>query len=437
MSLVVDLVSAGFAGVLLILLSTIKTAYGEISDVSLHILRAGGRSDRREAFFSELMEHDDRFRMSLQLGIHALVVGLAILSVRAMQKLEAPRAALVGFGVALAVVLACRVLVPRLVAQNAPDRVLLGLLPVFKPYYRAASVVVAPLASLLGAFRRPEPEQPEDEDQNFEETMSDIQALIDVAEEEGIIEESEGALIQSIVELGETHVHEVMTPRPQIVAIPNTATVLEARDLIVASKHSRLPVYADLIDNVEGVLYVRDVLTAWSEGRENDAATAIMRPAYFVPEVKPVADLLEEMRKSQVQIALVIDEYGAVGGLVTIEDLLEEIVGEIEDEDNDDASGDDLVAEEDGSALVKGSAEVRKLELRFGTELEADDYTTVAGLIINELGRLPSRGERLEYRGIDFEVLEADSRRVNLVRIRPHAARSEDVAEEAARHRNE
>jgi putative hemolysin len=421
MKLGVDLALATVAGLLLILLSTIETAYAQISDVSLHILRGGPKSERREAFFDELMTHQDRFHTALLLGINTLVIAIAVVTVQAVQHLQIPRSILASFLVALAVVCGLRLLVPRLIAQSDPERVLIGLLPLFKPYYRAVSLVVVPYLGLVTLLKRAEPEAQSDDDESIDETMTDIQALIDVGEEEGIIEESEGLMIQSIVELGETSVHEVMTPRTQIVAISATSTVLDARDVMVASKHSRLPIYSEHIDNVEGVLYVRDLLGAWSEGRENGPVTDLMRPAYFVPEVKPVADLLEEMRKSQVQIALVIDEYGAVAGLITIEDLLEEIVGEIEDEDVVVTDSEDVVVGEDGSMLVKGSTEIRKIELQLETELDADDFTTVAGLIINELGHLPARGEQLEFKGLLFEVVEADSRRVHMVRLRPIA----------------
>ncbi len=435
MSLVVDLVVAGFAGVLLILLSTIKTAYGQISDVALHVLR-GGRGDRREAFFAELMEREGSFRTSLLLGIHMSVVALSVVAVHFLQHQHVRHSFLLGFLAALSVAATFRLVVPSLITQNAPNRVLLTLLPIFKPYYRATSLVTGPLSSFFESFRRDEPEEERSEEEHVDETMSDIQALIDVAEEEGIIEESEGALIQSIVDLGDTQVREVMTPRTNIVALPNTATVLDARDVMVGSKHSRLPIYVDQIDNVDGVLYVRDVLGAWSEGREREPATSVMRPAYFVPEVKRVSDLLEDMRKSQMQIALVIDEYGALAGLVTIEDLLEEIVGEIEDEDVDRDVEEDIIDDGDGSLVVKGSTEIRKVELRFAIELEADDFTTVAGLIISELGHLPNRGERLDFKGIEFEVLEADNRRVNSVRLRRPAKSDEPVEsrETAARH---
>jgi CBS domain containing-hemolysin-like protein len=254
-------------------------------------------------------------------------------------------------------------------------------------------------------------------DEEIEATMSDIKAFLDLGAEEGIIEEAEGVLIQSIVDFGDTVVAEVMTPRAQLVAISDETTILEARDVMVSSKNSRLPIYKAEIDHIEGVLYVRDLIAAWREARENEPVTTIMRPAYFIPSVKPVSDLLEEMRKSNTQVALVIDEYGSVSGLVTIEDLLEEIVGEIEDEDvvEDET---ELVTEDDGSHVVKGATEIRKIELLYDLELDADDFTTVAGLVVNELGHVPTRGERLNYREIEFEVVEADDRRVNLVRLR-------------------
>jgi CBS domain containing-hemolysin-like protein len=145
--------------------------------------------------------------------------------------------------------------------------------------------------------------------------------------------------------------------------------------------------------------------------------TECLRPAYFVPESKSIRELLEEMQKAKVQIAMVIDEYGGVAGLVTIEDIIEEILGEIEDED-EAAIDEEIVQAEDGSFLVDGSTEIRKVELLFDKEVEADDFTTVAGLIISELGHVPAIGEMLEFKGLQFEVIDADSKRVNRVRIR-------------------
>jgi putative hemolysin len=253
-----------------------------------------------------------------------------------------------------------------------------------------------------------------------------LQALIDVGEEEGIIEEDEGEMIQSIIRFGDRTVVEVMTPRPNIVAIEARATLQEVRDLIVQSKYSRLPVYQEQLDDIFGVIYVRDLLSYWaSEGtdslKKKRAGEIARKQLYEVPETKPIDELLREMQKAKVQMAVVIDEFGGVAGLVTLEDLLEEIVGEIEDEDEPEPQETEveILSEADGSYVVRGQVEVGKVERVFAAELAADDFTTVAGLVINQLGHLPAIGETLDFHGLHFEVLEADERRVSRVRIRP------------------
>src|SRR4030095_9522846 len=281
-------------------------------------------------------------------------------------------------------------------------------------YYRFSSIVVAPVIFLLNRMRKPEPEEDVTEDE-AEETKEEIQAFIDVGEESGIIEESEGELIQSIIEFSDTRVAEVMRPRLQIVAIESTANVADVRRLMIESKHSLIPVYRDQIDTIEGIVYVRDLL-ALCEEKMSTPVTKCMRPAYFVPESKPVRELLEEMQKVKVQIAMVIDEYGGLAGLVTIEDIIEEILGEIEDED-EATSSDEIIQLDDGSYWIDGSVEIRKVELLFDKELEADDFTTVAGLVINELGHVPAVGEKLDFKGLRFEVIEADNKRVNRLRL--------------------
>jgi putative hemolysin len=209
--------------------------------------------------------------------------------------------------------------------------------------------------------------------------------------------------------------------------VPETATVREARDVMLESKYSRLPVYRDQMDNVEGIIYVRDLLQCWADGRENENIRPLIRTVYFVPETKPVADLLEEMQKAHVQLAMVIDEYGGVCGLVTVEDMLEEIVGEIEDEDIGGEELEEIVQGPDGFYEVAGSTEIGKIEQLFDMEIEPDDFTTIAGLVINEQGTVPNVGERLEIRGLEVEVLEADERRINRLRVR---AKPETVIDE-------
>jgi len=177
-------------------------------------------------------------------------------------------------------------------------------------------------------------------------------------------------------------------------------------------------VYRDQIDNVEGLIYVRDLLERWADGNEDAPISPLVRPVYFVPETKPVADLLEEMQKAHVQLSMVIDEYGGVSGLVTVEDILEEIVGEIEDEDIAGEELNDIVEQDDGCYEVLGSTEIGKIERLFDMEIEADDFTTIAGLVINESGKVPQPGEQLTFRGLELEVLEADERRIGRLRVK-------------------
>ena len=256
------------------------------------------------------------------------------------------------------------------------------------------------------------PAPPEEESSDEE-----IQAFIDVGEQEGIIEESEGELIQSIVELGDRRVRDVMTPRSDIVAIPVQATIEEALRTMVETRYSRLPVYREHLDDIEGIVVLRDLVIAYLSGRAHERVTTVMRPAYFVPETKRAAELLQEMRRARLHIALVVDEYGGVAGLVTLEDLLEEIIGEIHDEGQPESA--EILAQPDGTFLVKGTTDVRKLELFFHTEIESDDFTTVAGLILKHLDHLPTIGEGIEYKGFRFEVVDADARRIRTVRIHP------------------
>lgn len=286
-----------------------------------------------------------------------------------------------------------------------------------RPFLPFMAFAADPFHKLFDRTRRKE-QAPENGDEDDEEDIGDdIQALIDVGEAEGILEEEEGELIHSIIEFGDTSVGEVMTPRPDIVAIPENATVREARNIMIESKYSRLPVYRDQIDNVEGLIYVRDLLQLWAERKEDEPIAGLLRPVYFVPETKPVAELLEEMQKAHVQLSIVIDEYGGVAGLVTVEDILEEIVGEIEDED---IGGDEeeIVESRDGAYVVLGSTEIGKIERLFGVEIEDDDFTTIAGLVINESGKVPRSGEHLTLRGLDVEVLEADDRRIGRLRLK-------------------
>jgi putative hemolysin len=412
-----EIMMTGVALLVLVFLSTIESAYESLSEVALRLMAAEHEAHPRVKFFRELLEHRQRFELMLILGTQLSIAAIAIMLASNLSSFLAHGAVVLTLVLIFLVIVLFRQLVPRLLSQNNPQEVLWRLLPLFKVFYRLFSIFVAPVSALLQRMRRPEAEEEQTEQQDEEETFEEIQAFIDVGEEEGIIEESEGELIQSIIEFSDTLVTEIMHPRLQIVAIEASATVADARKLIIESKYSRIPVYRDQIDNIEGIVYVRDML-AFCEGEKAETpVTECMRPVYFVPESKTIRELLEEMQKAKVQIAMVIDEYGGVAGLVTIEDIIEEILGEIEDED-EGTTDEGIVQGEDGSYLVDGSAEIKKVELLYNKDVEADDFTTVAGLLINELGHVPVVGEKLEFKGLQFEVVEADGQRVTRVRLR-------------------
>ena len=226
-------------------------------------------------------------------------------------------------------------------------------------------------------------------------------------------------MIQSILRFSDRTVGEVMTSRTKIVAVEASMSPEAVRDLMIESKYSRLPVYQDKIDQIEGVIYVRDLLSYWAANNQQQTVLELARPTYFVPESKPTDELLREMQKSKMQMAMVINEYGGISGLITLEDLIEEIVGEIEDEDEPDphATEIEVVQESEHTYSVLGQVEIGKIERLFDIELAEDDFTTVAGLVINQLGHLPVPGEMIDYRGFIFEVIEADERRVSRLRI--------------------
>ncbi len=412
------------------LLATVDMAFGQLSDVGLRrlITEAQERSKLRSSeFLMQVLENRPRFTFAISATIQILLVVVAVLVTSiSLTLFQERRFILVGLLSGLILAGIFRQLIPLFISTRDPEATLLFLLPAIRPLLPLMAFAADPFHRLFDRSRRRELEQVTKEEDEEQDSVDDIQALIDVGEAEGILEEEEGELIHSILEFGDTRVSEVMTPRPDIVAVSVTATVREVRDVMVESKYSRLPVFRDQIDNVEGLIYVRDLLERWAQGDENGPITSMVREVYFIPETKPLAELLEEMQKAHVQLSVVVDEYGGVSGLVTVEDILEEIVGEIEDEDIGGEDLKEIVAESDGSYEVVGSTEIGKVERLFDMEIEADDFTTIAGLVINESGKVPQPGEHLTFRGLDLEVLEADERRIGRLRVKRAAAANSD-----------
>lgn len=251
-----------------------------------------------------------------------------------------------------------------------------------------------------------------------------VDALIEAGREEGILEESDRELIQSVVEFGDKTVREVMTPRPEIVAVPISATVEQFTELLRTRPYSRVPVYEGTIDHIKGIVFAHDVLQIPDVEARHHTVGELMKPVDFVPESKRVSALLREMQKEGQHMAIVIDEYGGTAGVVTIEDLVEEIVGEIRDEHEAKA---DIVHENENSYVVPGNMDVDRLDELFHIRPNGHEAATVAGLVSEVLGRIPEQGEVVEENGLRFEVLESTDRRVERLRISavPKAAGTE------------
>ncbi|HEV2462402.1 MAG TPA: hemolysin family protein [Acidobacteriaceae bacterium] len=264
-----------------------------------------------------------------------------------------------------------------------------------------------------------------------ESALEGVDALIEAGEEEGILEESDRELVRSAVEFGDKLVRELMTPRPEVFAVPGTITLEEYLRILESRPFSRVPVYDGTLDHITGIAFAHDLLRVRDEDASTRTVAEIQRAAAFVPETKKVNELLREMQRQKQHMNIVIDEYGGVAGLVTIEDLVEEIVGSIADEREPDNSG-VVTREADGSWLVPGSLDVGRLgELLNGSAdlPESSEAATVAGLVSEAAGRIPQAGEVIERYGVRFEIVASTDRRIERLRVGRSAHAGEEWGE--------
>jgi CBS domain containing-hemolysin-like protein len=281
-----------------------------------------------------------------------------------------------------------------------------------------ATVSLRALRPFIPVLVRLTPPVDEDEDEEFDEDDAvdehDIQAFIGAGEEAGILEHEDAELVASIVELSETVAREIMTPRTDVVAVPATADFDTVERCFAESMFTRLPVYRESLDHIEGVVHVKDALKASAAG-QRPSAGELLRSVLVVPETKPLRELLREFQGTRQQLAVVVDEYGGTSGIVTLEDVLEEIVGEIQDEHQRERP--EVEPEGDGVYLLDGGANVDVLEELFGVEVAEVGFDSVAGLVLDRLGHLPRRGEQVVWQGLTLEVVEVDRRRLRRVRV--------------------
>jgi putative hemolysin len=399
-----------------VFLGSIQAAFSTLMRLSLR-LRAerGGRDDRLGQYLDDPLQLFIPVRILI--GVCTVLAGVLI------ARLSDVRDALsiVTFIVSLvAFVVVCEHLLPLLIVRRDPERVLDVILPAF----HAVATIILPITAVIINLVAPRREREAPNGGNGSDAAAPERGSEGGEQQEGAISDEESReLLQSIVDFTETVVREVMTPRPDIIAIRADATLQDLRELFREEQYSRMPVYRDNLDNIIGIVFVKD-LVALPPGAE-PPMTTLMRSAHFVPESKRVSELLKEMQRRQAQMAIVVDEYGGTAGLVTVEDLLEEIVGEIRDEY--DVESETVTDEGNGSFVFSGKVSVDEVRDRLNVEIEREGFETVGGYLLSHLGRMPYVGETIEIDGLSFEVLEVERRRITKVRARRREVASQVI----------
>ena len=396
-------------GVAAIYLGALEAAFSALMRLSLRL--AAERSDRPDALAAFLDEPLLLFiplRLLLGLVTAAATALMAdAIGVGAAHKLTLIVASVVAF------VIFCELLIPLLIIRRDPAHALDLLLPTFVPVTRALGPLTRWIARRMNVRG---PAVPIATAPEAAPPAADAPAAPagNGAEHEQEVGEEDRRLLQNIVDFGDTLVREVMTPRPDIVAIREAATVGDLRALFREQEYSRFPVFKDSLDNIAGFVFIKDlvVLAPIEDGRP---IAPLIRPATVVPETKLVPELLKQFQFQQTQCAIVVDEYGGTAGLVTLEDLLEEIVGEIRDEY--DVESESVVDEGHGRFIFSGKVDIDAVAHRLDVDIEREGFETVGGYLLARIGRVPTVGEQFEIDGLSVVVLDAERRRITKVRM--------------------
>jgi CBS domain containing-hemolysin-like protein len=371
-----------------------------LSHVALH--------NRRAELVNRYLEDPPTLLMPVHIGTYtahvAMTVTVASLLLRLMDHHD--WALIVSFAIMLVYLLVFRLTAPYALVRRNPERSLLVLLPAFDLYARM-------MAPLVAALRKRAAGQTAEQE--------DITAVPEVPPPP-VHDPDEDRLVEAVNRFAETLVRDVMTPRPDVVAVPASGTVASLKAAMRETKYSRIPVYGENLDDIVGVVTVRDLLEY--EGQPSDPLQPLARPVFLVPETKRIAELLKEFQAGGMAFAVVIDEYGGTAGIVSVEDIVEEIVGEIKDEY--DAEAEPISIEGDGSILVTGRVTVDRLEQALEAPLNAgEEVGTVGGLVASLFGHFPQPGETIDFRGFTLEVVDAEKKRVNRVRFRRKPAEAQ------------
>jgi putative hemolysin len=389
-----------------------ETALFAANRVILRLRRAQGDARARAAY--GLLNQASEVLTTLLAGNTMSTVGASVVATSIALSLLPRRAGewAAFLGITLVLLIVAEIGPKTLAARHADQLALVVASPIgalmrgFTPLIRVLSLAATALVRPFGGHITPRAPLVTEEQLRF---------LVEVGEEEGVLEEEEREMIHSIFEFGDTVVREVMRPRVDIAAVPADTTINSALGLMTERGHSRLPVYEGSIDHIIGVVYMRDLIPALRQGRLDQPVTEVRRPPFFVPETKKVDELFKEMQQKKVSMAIVLDEYGGTAGLVTVEDLLEEIVGEIQDEYDLEEKPIQLL--DDHTALVNARIHVEEVNELLGLRLPLDEVDTIAGLVYALLGRVPTQGETIALPGAELRVEKTLGQRITKVRI--------------------
>ncbi|RJQ33074.1 MAG: HlyC/CorC family transporter [Actinobacteria bacterium] len=390
--------------------SAAETAITSVNRIKIRQLSEEGV--RSAELLNTLLKHPNRF-LSTILLLNNLVNVAAAASMTVLAERYVAYPAAVATGVGTFLILVFGEITPKSFAVQNADRLALLSAPVIRVmeyiFYPLIKLLIAISNLILRLTRaRTMKEGP------FV-TEEEIRTMVSVGEEEGVIEEEEKEMIDSIFEFGETIVKEVMIPRMDMVAVERKTPVPQALDVILHEGYSRLPVFDKTIDNVVGIVYARDLLVNYSKGLKNITLKKLMRQPYFVPETKKVLELLKELQKRKTHMAVVVDEYGGTAGLITIEDILEEIVGEIFDEyDLEEVLVEYL---DENNIRVDGKVDLDEINEILGINLPEAEYESIGGFVINLFGKIPAASEEIDYNGLTFKVEAIDGRRISKLLI--------------------
>jgi CBS domain containing-hemolysin-like protein len=362
------------------------------------IVRLGPQS-RRAALALAYLDDPPALLMPVHVGAYTAHVAMTVIIASRLFEVITHWSTLVTFFLMLGYLLFFRLSLPYLLVRRAPERSLLGLMPGFDLYARAVSPLVRALRRRDGGVS--------------EDSMAP--PLVPAVPPAPVHDPDEARAVDALARFAETVARDVMTPRPDVVAIAARETVGELRRVMRESKYSRVAVYGENLDDILGVAEVRDLIAF--DGPPEEVLRPLLRPVLVVPATKPIAELLREMQAKRCTFAAVVDEYGATAGVVSVEDIVEELVGEIKDEH--DVEREPIVVEEDGALLVEGRVSVSRLEQVLEARLaDGEEVGTVGGLVTNAFGRVPRAGDHMQYRGFELQVVDAERKRVHRVRFR-------------------